>query len=67
MSSPSTVISQDCYPLPSADLRDLTDDPSTRREGAREERKGEAKEELDRAHDRADAKAEEVANLEHKT
>jgi len=28
MSSPSTVISQDCYPLPSADLRDLTDDPS---------------------------------------
>jgi uncharacterized protein YjbJ (UPF0337 family) len=46
---------------------DLTDDPSTRREGAQEERKGEAKEELDRAHERADAKAEEVANLERRT
>jgi uncharacterized protein YjbJ (UPF0337 family) len=46
---------------------DLTDDPSTRREGAQEERKGEAKDELNRAHDRADAKAEEVANLERKT
>lgn len=46
---------------------DLMDDPSTRREGAREERKGEAKEELDRAHERADQKAEEVANLERKT
>ena len=46
---------------------DLTDDPSIRREGAREERKGEAKDELDRAHERADAKAEEVANLERKT
>jgi uncharacterized protein YjbJ (UPF0337 family) len=46
---------------------DLTDDPSTRREGAQEERKGEAKEELDRAHERADAKAEEVADLERKT
>ncbi len=46
---------------------DLTDDPSTRRDGAREERKGEAKEELDRAHERTDAKAEEVADLERKT
>ena len=46
---------------------DLTDDASTRREGAQEERKGEAKEELARAHDRADAKAEEVANLERRT
>jgi uncharacterized protein YjbJ (UPF0337 family) len=46
---------------------DLTDDPSMRREGAREERKGEAKEERDRAHERADAKAEEIANLERKT
>lgn len=46
---------------------DLTDDPSTRREGAKEERKGEAKDELNRAHDRADAKAEEVADLERKT
>ena len=46
---------------------DLMDDPSTRREGAREERKGEAKEDLDRAHERADRKAEEVADLERKT
>ena len=46
---------------------DLMDDPSTRREGAREERKGEAKEDLDRAHEHADRKAEEVANLERKT
>jgi uncharacterized protein YjbJ (UPF0337 family) len=46
---------------------DLTDDPSARREGAKEERKGEAKDELNRAHERADAKAEEVANLERKT
>jgi uncharacterized protein YjbJ (UPF0337 family) len=46
---------------------DLMDDSSTRREGAKEERKGEAKDELSRAHERADAKAEEVANLERKT
>ena len=46
---------------------DLADDASLRREGAREERKGEAKEELADAHERADAKAEEVANLERKT
>ena len=46
---------------------DLTDDPSTRREGAKEERKGEAKEELDRAHERVETKAEEVADLERKT
>ncbi len=46
---------------------DLVDDPSTRREGAREERKGEAKEERDRAHEQADRKSEEVANLERKT
>jgi uncharacterized protein YjbJ (UPF0337 family) len=46
---------------------DLMDDPSTRREGAREERKGEAKEDLDRAHEHADRKAEEVADLERKT
>jgi uncharacterized protein YjbJ (UPF0337 family) len=46
---------------------DLMDDPSTRREGAREERKGEAKEERDRAHERADAKSQEVADLERKT
>jgi uncharacterized protein YjbJ (UPF0337 family) len=46
---------------------DLADDPSLRRQGRDEERKGEAKEELDRAHEKADAKAEEVANLERRT
>jgi uncharacterized protein YjbJ (UPF0337 family) len=46
---------------------DVADDPSLRREGRQEERKGEAKDELGRAHERADAKAEEVADLERKT
>jgi uncharacterized protein YjbJ (UPF0337 family) len=46
---------------------DLADDPSLRRQGRQEERKGEAKEELAEAHEKADAKAEEVANLERKT
>ena len=46
---------------------DLADDPSLRRQGAREERKGEAKEELARDQERADRKADEVANLERKT
>jgi uncharacterized protein YjbJ (UPF0337 family) len=46
---------------------DLADDPSLRREGQQEERKGEAKDELAHAHERADAKAEEVADLERKT
>jgi uncharacterized protein YjbJ (UPF0337 family) len=46
---------------------DLADDPSLRRDGAREERKGEAKDELADAHATADAKAEEVADLERKT
>jgi uncharacterized protein YjbJ (UPF0337 family) len=46
---------------------DLADDASLRREGRQEERKGEAKDELAQAHERADAKAEEVANLERKT
>ncbi|HYY06373.1 MAG TPA: CsbD family protein [Candidatus Limnocylindria bacterium] len=46
---------------------DIADDPSLRREGAREERKGEAKEELADAHQKADRKAEEVADLERKT
>jgi len=46
---------------------DLTDDASLRREGRQEERKGEAKEELARDQERADRKAEEVANLERKT
>jgi uncharacterized protein YjbJ (UPF0337 family) len=46
---------------------DITGDSSLRREGQTEERKGEAKEELDRAEDRADSKAAEVADLERKT
>jgi len=46
---------------------DVTDDASLRREGRQEERKGEAKDELSNAQERADAKAEEVANLERKT
>ncbi len=46
---------------------DLADNASLRREGKQEERKGEAKEELARQQERADAKAEEVANLERKT
>jgi uncharacterized protein YjbJ (UPF0337 family) len=46
---------------------DVADDPSLRREGRQEERKGEAKEELSRSQEQADAKAEEVADLERKT
>jgi uncharacterized protein YjbJ (UPF0337 family) len=46
---------------------DLADDGGLRREGKQEERKGEAKDELETAQDRADAKADEVANLERKT
>jgi uncharacterized protein YjbJ (UPF0337 family) len=46
---------------------DLADDASLRREGSQEERKGEAKEQLARTQERADAKADEVANLERKT
>ena len=46
---------------------DVADDPSLRRQGRQEERKAEAKDELAAAHERADAKAEEVANLERKT
>jgi len=46
---------------------DLTGDAATRREGAQEERKGEAKDELARKQDEADSKADEVADLERKT
>jgi uncharacterized protein YjbJ (UPF0337 family) len=46
---------------------DLTGDGSLRREGRQEERKGEAKEELSNVQDKADRKADEVANLERKT
>src|SRR3954465_5671057 len=45
---------------------DLADDESLHREGRREERKGEAKEELADAHAKTDAKAEEVPNLGRK-
>jgi uncharacterized protein YjbJ (UPF0337 family) len=46
---------------------DLADDPSLRRQGRQEERKGEAKDELGQAHERVEHKAEEVADLERKT
>jgi uncharacterized protein YjbJ (UPF0337 family) len=46
---------------------DLADDASLRRRGRQEERKGEAKEELAHAQERADTKADEVADLERKT
>jgi uncharacterized protein YjbJ (UPF0337 family) len=46
---------------------DVADDPSLRREGVKEQRKGEAKEDLARAEDRADDKADEVADLERRT
>jgi uncharacterized protein YjbJ (UPF0337 family) len=46
---------------------DLADDPSLRREGSREERKGEEKENLARAQDRVEEKAQDVADLERKT
>jgi uncharacterized protein YjbJ (UPF0337 family) len=46
---------------------DLTDDPSLRRQGRQEERKGEAKEELGRAQDKVERKAAEVSDLDRKT
>ena len=46
---------------------DLADDASLRRQGRLDERKGEAKDELSNAQERADAKADEVADLERKT
>ena len=46
---------------------DLTDDASMRRKGRQEERKGEAKDELARSQEKADRKAEEVADLERRT
>jgi uncharacterized protein YjbJ (UPF0337 family) len=45
----------------------VTGDSSLHRDGKQEERKGEAKDELARDQERADRKAEEVANLERKT
>jgi uncharacterized protein YjbJ (UPF0337 family) len=46
---------------------DIADDPGLRRQGRQEERKGEAKDELAGAQERADHKADEVADLERKT
>ena len=46
---------------------DVTGDESKRQEGLMEERKGEAKEELSSADERAQAKADEVADLERRT
>ena len=46
---------------------DLSNDASLRRQGGQEERKGEAKEERDRAHEQADAKSQEVSDLDRKT
>jgi uncharacterized protein YjbJ (UPF0337 family) len=46
---------------------DLADDPSLRNQGRKEERKGEAKEDLDRKQDEASEKAAEVGDLERRT
>ncbi|MBA3328235.1 MAG: hypothetical protein H0T43_08035 [Solirubrobacterales bacterium] len=46
---------------------DLAGDSSLRRQGRDEERKGEAKDELAQTQETADAKAEEVSNLERRT
>ena len=46
---------------------DLADDASLRREGRKEERKGEAKEDLGHAEERVEEKAQEVGDLERKT
>jgi uncharacterized protein YjbJ (UPF0337 family) len=46
---------------------DLADDPSLRRQGSKEERKGEAKEDLSRAEEHVEEKAQEVGDLERKT
>jgi uncharacterized protein YjbJ (UPF0337 family) len=46
---------------------DLADDASLRRQGRREEEKGEKKEQLDHAQDKVEEKAAEVSDLERKT
>jgi uncharacterized protein YjbJ (UPF0337 family) len=46
---------------------DITGDSNTRREGIDEERKGEKKDELKRTEEKADRKAQEVADLERQT
>ena len=45
----------------------LTGDPSLRSEGRKEERKGEAKEELTDAQERTEDKSREVSDLERRT
>jgi len=46
---------------------DVTGDSSLRREGRREERKGQEKEKLDDAQDRVEEKSRDVADLERRT
>jgi uncharacterized protein YjbJ (UPF0337 family) len=46
---------------------DLTGNRSLRRQGSREEKKGEAKEKLDRAQEQVKEKAKDVSDLENKT
>ena len=46
---------------------DLAGDSSLRREGRKEERKGEEKEQLADAQDRVEEKARDVADLERRT
>lgn len=46
---------------------DLAGDQGLKRQGRREEEKGEKKEQLDRAQRKAEDKAAEVADLERKT
>ena len=46
---------------------DLVGDAEVRRQGRLEQRKAQAREELARQEDKADRKAEEIANLERKT
>ena len=46
---------------------DVAGDSSMRREGSREERKGEEKEKLADAQDRVEEKSRDVADLERKT
>jgi uncharacterized protein YjbJ (UPF0337 family) len=46
---------------------DLAGDDSLRRQGRREEEKGEKKEQLDRAQDKVERHSAEVSDLERKT
>jgi uncharacterized protein YjbJ (UPF0337 family) len=46
---------------------DVVGDRGLKREGAKEERKGEAKDQLGNAQEKVERKAEEVADLERKT